>query len=137
MRVVIDTNVLISASYFGGKPQQAIQTIKEQAIDFFTSKEIQNEYKEVFMRMNQKGFHPNKEAQNILNYTIRSSITIETIKSHIQCRDPKDNKFIDCALSANADFIITGDNDLLVLKQIESTKIVTVDEFLTLFIKNN
>ncbi len=136
MKVVIDTNVLISASYFGGKPQQTIKIIKENSIEFFVSKDIGNEYQEVFERMKQKGFHPKNDAQRILNYTIRSAIKLAPMRSLITCRDPKDNKFIDCALSANADFIITGDNDLLVLKQIDDTKIVTVDEFLSLFSKN-
>ncbi len=66
----------------------------------------------------------------------KGSESIQPNRFFFECRDPKDNKFIDCALSANADFIITGDNDLLVLKQIDDTKIVTVDEFLGLFNKN-
>jgi hypothetical protein len=49
------------------------------------------------------------------------------------CRDPKDNKFLELAVSGKADLIITGDQDLLVLNPFENIKIMTVNEFLTTF----
>ena len=48
------------------------------------------------------------------------------------CRDPKDNKFIDLAVNGFADFLITGDQDLLSLKVVDDTKIVTPRAFLDL-----
>lgn len=137
MRIVIDTNVLISAAFFGGKPETLFLKIKDKHMNTYISLEIQNEYIEVFNRMRLKIIHPRKNSEKWFDYILKVSTPIKPSHFSYECRDPKDNKFIDCALSANTDFIITGDNDLLVLKQIESTKIVTVDEFLNLFVKNN
>ena len=50
------------------------------------------------------------------------------------CRDPKDDKILALALNGKADYIITGDQDLLVLKLFESVQIITIDEFLNLFL---
>ena len=49
------------------------------------------------------------------------------------CRDPKDNKFLELAVSGKADFIITGDQDLLVLNPFRNIEIITINEFLTRF----
>jgi putative PIN family toxin of toxin-antitoxin system len=46
------------------------------------------------------------------------------------CRDPGDDKFISCAVSAGADFIVTGDKDLMAVKRYKSVKIVTASDFL-------
>ena len=46
------------------------------------------------------------------------------------CRDEKDNKFLECAESAKADYIVSGDEDLLYLKEFKSTRIITAKEFL-------
>jgi uncharacterized protein len=49
------------------------------------------------------------------------------------CRDPKDNKFLELAVSGNADFIITGDEDLLVLNTFRNIEIISVNDFLIRF----
>ena len=49
------------------------------------------------------------------------------------CRDPKDNKFLEVAVNGKADFIITGDKDLLVLNPFQGIEIITVNEFLSRF----
>src|SRR3989338_1816580 len=46
------------------------------------------------------------------------------------CRDPHDNKFIECAIAAGADYVVSGDEDLLSIKEYENTKIVSIDGFL-------
>ncbi|WP_079680589.1 putative toxin-antitoxin system toxin component, PIN family [Planktothrix sp. PCC 11201] len=53
-------------------------------------------------------------------------------KSIEECRDPKDNKYLELAVSGNADYIITGDKDLLVLNPFRAISIITVDQFLLL-----
>ena len=49
------------------------------------------------------------------------------------CRDPKDDKFLELAVSGNADYIITGDDDLLELNPFQNVKIITSREFLEFF----
>jgi putative PIN family toxin of toxin-antitoxin system len=61
-----------------------------------------------------------------------STATIETQTTH--CRDPKDNFLLDLAQTVHADFLITGDNDLLVLKQHFDTVIISFNDFIS-FVK--
>ena len=56
---------------------------------------------------------------------------VQTTSCQTQCRDPKDNFLLELAVDGKADYLITGDNDLLVLKTFEKTKIVTITEFQT------
>ena len=49
------------------------------------------------------------------------------------CRDPDDDKFISCAISASADFIVSGDRDLCLLNKYKSVRIINVKDFLTMF----
>jgi len=53
------------------------------------------------------------------------------------CRDPADEKFIACAVSAGADFIVTGDKDLIAVKRYRSVKIVSASDFLNLNVDND
>lgn len=67
-----------------------------------------------------------KEMLDIVKNTdpveIKSKVTV--------CRDVKDNKFLECALDGGADYLVTADEDLLVLKRYGRTKIITADEFI-------
>lgn len=67
---------------------------------------------------------------------LENSIVIEDKNLVSICRDPDDNKFLNCALLGGADYLISGDNDLLVLKIIGSSKIVTPAEFLRKYQKS-
>ncbi len=61
---------------------------------------------------------------------IVGTIETVTIKSRINvCRDPKDNKFLECALDGGADYLVTADKDLLDIKIYGRTKIITAAEF--------
>jgi putative PIN family toxin of toxin-antitoxin system len=66
-------------------------------------------------------------------YAIQDFIEMVRIKSKIDiCRDVKDNFLLNLAVDGKADYLITGDKDLLILEQIENTKIITMNEFKTL-----
>lgn len=58
--------------------------------------------------------------------------TVEIIQSFSVCRDPKDDKFLELAVNGNADYIVTGDRDLLVLNPFQNIAILSVSEFLAL-----
>lgn len=60
--------------------------------------------------------------KNIDPVEIKSKVTI--------CRDAKDNKFLECSLDGDADYLVTADEDLLVLKSYGQTKIIPSDEFI-------
>lgn len=132
MKIVIDTNVLISGVFFGGFPQKILTSIVNQKIIACATTEIINEYEEIVQEMiNRKQGHINK---SILSPLIRVMEIINPI-SHIEvCRDPDDNKFLECAKDSNALYIVSGDKDLLVIKEYENIQIVTAKDFCERFL---
>jgi len=55
---------------------------------------------------------------------------VEILERVDLCRDEKDNKFLEVAINGKADYLITGDNDLFVLRSFQDVKIITINEFL-------
>ncbi|MBO7441596.1 MAG: putative toxin-antitoxin system toxin component, PIN family [Bacteroidales bacterium] len=127
MRIVIDTNVLISGIIFGGKPSKIIELLFGKKISVFASPEMVDEYKRIYGELGERYA---KRTHNELNEII-NSMNILPSHSHIEaCRDPDDNKFIECAIDNRCIYIVSGDKDLLVLEQYEDIGILTVSEFL-------
>jgi uncharacterized protein len=127
-KVVIDTNVFISAFGWGGKPLRIIELLEKGEIRNCISEEILIELCSAlaYPKIN----FPQKLQSDILEFILAYSDVYES-KEHLNITpDPKDNKFIECALSANAKFIITGDKGLLSIKQSRDIKTITPDEFL-------
>ncbi len=133
MRIIVDTNVLISAVLKGRKPRAIIQLISDRYdMDWIVSQEILAEYREVLNRRKLK--LTNEVRQEWLD-------KIETIPKLIEVnlivdfqRDPKDAKFIALAMASEADFLITGDKDFSEMIELEKTVIVSVSLFYYLFI---
>ena len=127
MRIVIDTNVLISGIIFGGKPSKIIELLFGKKISVFASPEMVDEYKIIYGELGERYA---KRTHNELNEIINSMIILPS-HSHIEaCRDPDDNKFIECAIDNRCIYIVSGDKDLLILEQYEDIGILTVSEFL-------
>ena len=127
MRIVVDTNVLASAVYFGGKPFKLLKLIMEEQISAIASKEIVEEYEEILVRLQQK--FP-KLSKSIPFQDIVGKLTVINVSSDIHiCRDPDDDKFISCAVDGKCIYIVSGDNDLLELKGYEGIEIITVARF--------
>ena len=135
IRVVVDTNVLISG-LFGIKNSpsaQILSTIRAQKIILVTSPVILEEIGEVINRNRvvKRTKMSLKERADFMDKLIeRSDVTPGMQLPQIISRDVKDDKFLACAVEANADCIVTGDEDLLDLKVYEGIKIVTPREFL-------
>ena len=89
--------------------------------------EILNEYQEIIREMVQR--RQGHMDVSILNPLIQSMEIIEPISQIEICRDPDDDKFINCARDAHAMYIVSGDKDLLVVQQFENISIVTAKEF--------
>ena len=113
MRIVIDTNVLISGVFFGGFPRKILSAVVGQKITACATAEIINEYEDIVQEMiNRKQGHINR---TILSPLIKAMEIIEPV-THVEiCRDPDDNKFLECAKDSHALYIVSGDNDLLVI----------------------
>ncbi len=128
MRVVIDTNVVASAIFFGGNPQKVIDEMMNNRIDAYASAEILEEYTETIEYLKNK--FPGK-APKIPLIGIESKCHVIEVSSKVDiCRDPDDNKFIECALDSKCYYIVSGDKDLLTIKKYDDIEIVTVAEFL-------
>ena len=132
MKIVIDTNVVVSALFFGGKPQELLRHAITGALDVFVSKEIVKEYNELIKRITDK-YSGKKELFSINDFLSKCSVVCPSRKIDI-CRDRDDNKFLECAVEAKCLYIVSGDNDLLALKHFEDVEIVTVAEFFDRFL---
>ncbi|MEG4403938.1 putative toxin-antitoxin system toxin component, PIN family [Microcoleus sp. MON2_D5] len=128
MRVVIDTNILVSAAIAGRKPASVITwVINQPDYEWVVSEEILAEYLEVLSRRKLKLTDVQKERWLDL---IQCSTKLIDVSIEIDFpRDQKDAKFIACALSANADFLITGDRDFTEVQSLENTLIISVSMF--------
>ena len=135
MRVVVDTNVLISGVFFGGFPRKILRASVEGRIRACASLEILNEYQEIIREMVQR--RQGNIDVSILNPLIQSMEIVEPTSKIEICRDPDDDKFINCARDAQAMYIVSGDKDLLVIQEFENISIVTAKEFCGRYLKDD
>jgi len=130
VRVVIDTNVLVSAIFWTGKPKQLLNRVRHQEITFVTSNDLLNELKEILIRRD-KPFHlSDNEADQVVE-TIRGLAEVVKIHTRITaCLDEMDNKVLACAIDGKAEYIISGDMHLLRLGAFKGIRIMNVSDFL-------
>jgi len=129
MKIVLDANIFISALFRGGNPKKVLERAINKTDELYISKEILEEIEDVIKRPK---FHAENEK---IEYIIKSIEDISekiTPKNKIKngSRDINNNKYIECAMAANANFIISGDIHLLELKQYKKIKIITAKEYL-------
>jgi putative PIN family toxin of toxin-antitoxin system len=128
-RAVLDTNILISAVLTRGKPFQVLRWVLDHGILIFSDPT----FEELVARLKKPKFdrYVSRERRNELLADLEAVAEWTAINGIVQaCRDPDDDKFIETALVAQADCIVTGDNDLLVLDPFEHIRIVTAARFL-------
>lgn len=128
IKVVIDTNIMFSAS-FGGNPGKVIDLWKERELVVCVSQEILSEY----VRVLKKARFTVDDLKEILSLFAETGKTVLVKPTrHFKAvkDDPGDNKFLDCAVKAEADYIVSGDKHLKKLKEFEGIKILSPDSFL-------
>jgi len=125
-RVVIDTNVLISGFYWSGTPKQIIRLWLKGKFRLYASPGTAAELISLLIRFEV----PQAKIRNIKKILTTHSIRIIPQQKVIFCRDPKDNQFLELCLAASADYLVTGDKDLLVLKKFGQTQIFSPKQFL-------
>lgn len=128
MKVILDTNVLVSGIFWGGTPGKILELWAKEKIEVVVSRPILQEYERVLTEMEHK--KPTGFSDDWRGFIIRHSILIHPEGSFHLCRDPHDDKFLHCAVSAGAKFLVSGDKDLLVLKKISDAEILTAKAFL-------
>lgn len=129
LKVVIDTNIFVSGVLVEkGNPSLVIKTWKRtQKYQLFITEEITQEILKVMQRLN-----VNTDIIGDWDRTIRKNAIsiVPTRKIEAIKEDPSDNKFLECAIEARADYIVTGDKHLKKLNEFEGIKIVDPRKFL-------
>lgn len=133
MRVVVDTGVLVSALIRPrGTVGDILHALRDGRFTAIYSTPMMLEVTEVLSRQKiQAKYHiqPDDIAALINLVRLRGELVIPK-QSITACRDPKDNKFLEAALAGGADAIVTGDDDLLVMKPFEGVDILRPVELL-------
>ena len=129
LRVVLDTNVLISAFLFGGRPRQILEKAIRGEIRLCISEPILEELKGVLQRP-KFDYSPEMiqviltELTGIADF-VNPSGTIDVV-----LEDPEDNRILECAVEAKANYIISGDLHLLKVRRYFNIEVLNAAEFL-------
>ena len=130
MRIVLDTNVLVSGIFWGGAPLKILDHWVSGDLDIFTTMQILDEYVRV---INALGSRKPALAARWVDLLTTYPVVIKNRVSISRSRDPDDNKFLECAVSADVDCIVSGDDDLLALKHIHTIPILKPSAFISRF----
>ena len=129
MKVVLDTNILVSGALFGGVPEKIIDQWMGGRIEVVASPSIIEEYTRVLEIFLKRSGRP----LSLIAAVTEKCRIISDSHQHIKiCRDPDDDKFISCALVAGATYVVSGDKDLLTIGRFGSVKIIKPAPFLDL-----
>ena len=127
IRVLPDTNIIISSVFWRGNPYEVIRKGILGEYQLVISAEILDE---VVGKLRNKFKFPEKNIQELIDILMTYCHIVDGTGKFDVVRDKKDNKIIECAFDGKADYIVTGDPDLLVLKEFRGIKIVKAKEFL-------
>jgi uncharacterized protein len=133
MRVILDTNLLISAVLVKNSPPDKALRKAQNRCTILCSKSIFSEYTEKLFLPKFDKYVSLSKRMNMLTDVEKETLFIEPDIKISVCRDPKDNKFLELAVAGNADCIVTGDKDLLVLNPFRGIKIISPSDFLIQF----
>lgn len=132
IKVVLDTNIVVSAIISAdGNPAKIIEKLFLEEIENYTMVEIIDEIREVLERPKiSDRINPDIKEFTLSNFEVFSEVIMPLIKLNKVPDDPDDNKFLECAITANVQYIVSGDSHLLDLKEFMGIKIVTPLEFI-------
>jgi putative PIN family toxin of toxin-antitoxin system len=130
MKIVLDANIYISSTFWGGNPRAILQRCFDGIDDLYITEGIIDELYDV---MSRPKFHLKKAEVDFYMNRINGTANKVYPKKDISIsRDKDDNEYIECAVECNADYIISGDSDLLELKKYSNIKIVTARDYLNI-----
>ncbi|MFW6111103.1 MAG: putative toxin-antitoxin system toxin component, PIN family [Thermoproteota archaeon] len=129
MKVVPDTNILVSAIFWKGNESRIIELTEEGKLTLVTSLPILEELKRV---LSYQKFALNEEKVNeyVEYYFFLAGLVSPTQKVNLIQNDPSDNKVLECAQEGEVDCIVSGDQHLLDLKKFKGIEIVKGEELL-------
>lgn len=131
LKFVFDCNVIVSAFLFkNSQPRLALEKAKIEGI-ILLSDAIIDELINVIKRKKFDRYLSLNIREMLLDNLIELADKITVNETIIDCRNPKDNKYLEVAISGKAQYIITGDNDLLVLNPFREIEIIKPEKFLS------
>lgn len=128
MRAVLDTNVVMSAFFFGGTPLKIVRSAFSRKIELVASKAVLSEYREVAERLHEQ--FPSVNYRRPLSI-LESKLTMvrPAALGEAVYRDPDDDDIIACALGGKAKVICSGDGDLLALNGFRGLEVMKPSVF--------
>lgn len=131
-KVVYDTNIIVSAAL---KPKSAIASLvrlaKQERVRLFVSPEILGEYERV-LRRPELGFRSQKIGV-FLHDIHKAAVVVKPTKRFALALDESDNRFLECAERARADYLVTGNRKHFPFPAFKGTKILSPAEFFNLW----
>jgi putative PIN family toxin of toxin-antitoxin system len=128
MRVVMDTNVIVSALVFGGVPRQVLELAADGAYSFYFSPSIRSETERILKE--KFGWHRDEIGLRLGVFWGWGIEVDPKVPLVVIAEDPDDDRILECALEARARVIVSGDHHLLRLGSFRSVRIQSPREFL-------
>ena len=129
MKIILDTNVLISGIFFKGPPHRILRAWRDNRLDLVASEEIFQEYIDVCERLKEK--YPGIEFEGIIDLIAVNTHFYQPKKVDQQITlDPDDDKFITCAIASGVKIIISGDKHLLDVNGYHGIEIIAPSDFI-------
>ena len=127
MKIVLDTNVLISGIFWGGHPKKILEMVVKGTVKLYATESIVKEYFRIIEKIGKK----NPSIVNEWKMLLLDLLNIVEATEEISiCRDEYDDMFIECAVACGAKYIVSGDEDLLVLEKYREIQIITPKKYL-------
>jgi uncharacterized protein len=134
VRVILDTNVLVSGVFFGGLPREILEAWRRGALRIVFSLEILDEYERVGARLAQR-FEGVDLDPFLYLLGVHGELVEAAMLSEPVTKDPTDDKFFACALGAGVRVIVSGDADLQAVSGWRGIEVVRPADFCRRFLK--
>ena len=128
MRVVLDTNVLLSAILFAGTPGQILDAWRTGEVELVMAPDIVDEYVRVAERLEER--YANVDIQPMIALVVQNATLVPTV--HLPtpvCDDPDDDKFLACARGSRTNIVVSGDKKLCAVSGYEGIRVLTPRQF--------
>ena len=132
MNTVFDTGVVVAAIYWRNEPRRCQAAFARRRFNLFVSDSILDEYERVAWELKAEEHLAQDPAPSLAYIKRRARQVTPSLLPQPTCRDSKEDKFLECALTAGAEYLVSRDADLLVLEKPFGIQIVTPRQFLSL-----
>jgi putative PIN family toxin of toxin-antitoxin system len=129
IKVVLDTNVFVS-SFFGGNPRAMVDLWKTGEITLCLSRPIIDEYVRVLRRVGLQDERELEELLALFAHGLHVIFAAKTPRLSVVAEDPDDDKFIECAVALKANFVVSGDRNLVAVRDYLGIGILSPRDFL-------